>query len=115
MTTVAHTCPLIIGVETHARTHTYAVLAANGEHLATETFSNTHACRSRAIAWAAPISAGTSEAFGPSKTLAAARAYAERRKAEGKAPRGIRRCLKRRLYPTLNALHAPGSAVPTAA
>lgn len=47
------------------------------------------------------------------------RAYAERRKAEGKTPREIRRCLKRylarRLYRTLNALHAPDSAVPTTA
>jgi len=58
MTTVAHTCPFIIGVDTHARTHTYAVLAANGEHLATETFPNTHAGRSRAIAWAARHTGG---------------------------------------------------------
>lgn len=58
MTTVAHTCPFIIGVDTHARTHTYAVLAANGEHLATETFPNAHAGRSRAIAWAARHTGG---------------------------------------------------------
>lgn len=47
------------------------------------------------------------------------RAYAERRKAEGKTPREIRRCLKRylarRLYRTLNALHASDSTVPAAA
>ncbi|WP_286158387.1 transposase [Streptomyces sp. CB03911] len=51
-TTVAQTRSFVIGVDTHARTHTYAVLAANGEHLGTETFPNTHAGRARAIAWA---------------------------------------------------------------
>ncbi|MFD8387561.1 IS110 family transposase [Streptomyces sp. NPDC059679] len=50
-TIVAHTRSFVIGVDTHARTHTYAVLAANGEHLGTETFPNTHAGRARAIAW----------------------------------------------------------------
>lgn len=53
MTTVTHSYPFVIGVDTHARTHTYAVLAANGEHLGTESFPNTHAGRARAIAWAA--------------------------------------------------------------
>jgi transposase len=51
-TIVAHTRPFVIGVDTHARTHTYAVLTAAGEHLGTETFPNTAAGRSRAIAWA---------------------------------------------------------------
>lgn len=50
-TIVAHTHSFVIGVDTHARTHTYAVLAANGEHLDTETFPNTHAGRARAIRW----------------------------------------------------------------
>ncbi|MFJ9752977.1 IS110 family RNA-guided transposase [Streptomyces chartreusis] len=50
-TIVAHTHSFVIGVDTHARTHTYAVLAANGEHLDTETFPNTHAGRARAISW----------------------------------------------------------------
>ncbi|MCX4429002.1 IS110 family transposase [Streptomyces mirabilis] len=50
-TIVAHTRSFVIGVDTHARTHTYAVLAANGEHLYTETFPNTHAGRARAINW----------------------------------------------------------------
>lgn len=53
MTTAAHSYPFVIGVDTHARTHSYAVLAANGGHLDTETFPNTHAGRARAIAWAA--------------------------------------------------------------
>ena len=50
-TIVGHTRSFVIGVDTHARTHTYAVLAANGEHLDTETFPNTHAGRARAINW----------------------------------------------------------------
>ncbi|MGW2770527.1 IS110 family transposase [Streptomyces sp. NPDC001275] len=50
-TIVAHTCSFVIGVDTHARTHTYAVLAVNGEHLDTETFPNTHAGRARGINW----------------------------------------------------------------
>ncbi|MEU7965622.1 IS110 family transposase [Streptomyces sp. NPDC049097] len=50
-TIVAHTRSFVIGVDTHARTHTYAVLAANGEHLDTETFPNTPAGRARAINW----------------------------------------------------------------
>ncbi|WP_415856118.1 IS110 family transposase [Sinomonas sp. G460-2] len=52
MTTVAQSRSFVIGVDTHARTHTYAVLAANGEHLGTEAFPNTHAGRARGIAWA---------------------------------------------------------------
>ncbi|MGW3974597.1 IS110 family transposase [Streptomyces ardesiacus] len=55
---VAHTRSFVIGVDTHARTHTYAVLAANGGHLGTETFPNTHAGRARAIAWAARRTGG---------------------------------------------------------
>ncbi len=47
MSTVAHFYPFVIGVDTHARTHTYAVLAANGAHLGTEAFPNTHAGRTR--------------------------------------------------------------------
>jgi transposase len=50
-TIVAHAHSFVIGVDTHAKTHTYAVLAANGEHLGTETFPNTHAGRARAISW----------------------------------------------------------------
>ena len=41
MPTVAHLYPFIIGVDTHARTHTYAVTATNGEQLGIETFSST--------------------------------------------------------------------------
>ncbi|BCW73548.1 hypothetical protein NicSoilB8_45920 (plasmid) [Arthrobacter sp. NicSoilB8] len=57
-TTVAHTHSFVIGVDTHARTHTYAVLTSNGEHLGTEAFPNTHTGRARAIAWAARRTGG---------------------------------------------------------
>lgn len=57
-TMVAHLHPFVIGVDTHAKTHTYAVLAANGEHLGTEAFPNTHPGRTRAIAWAARRTGG---------------------------------------------------------
>ena len=52
LSTVADLYPFVVGVDTHARTHTYAVLAGNGAHLGTEAFPNTHAGRARAIAWA---------------------------------------------------------------
>jgi hypothetical protein len=58
MTTVACSHPFVIGVDTHARTHTYAVIAARGEHLGTQAFPNTHAGRNRAIAWAARRTGG---------------------------------------------------------
>ncbi|MEU6192301.1 IS110 family transposase [Streptomyces sp. NPDC047061] len=51
-TIVALTHSFVIGVDTHAKTHTYAVLASNGQHLGTEAFPNTHAGRARAISWA---------------------------------------------------------------
>lgn len=52
MTIVAHAHPFVIGVDTHARTHTLAVLiAATGELVATEQFPATAAGIGRAIAW----------------------------------------------------------------
>ena len=54
MTIVAHAHPFVIGVDTHARTHTLAVLvAATGEPVATEQFATTAAGLDRAVAWAA--------------------------------------------------------------
>lgn len=58
MTTVARNRPFVIGEDTHARTHTYAVHTAKGEHLGNERFPNTHAGRSGAIAWAARRTGG---------------------------------------------------------
>jgi hypothetical protein len=54
MTIVAHAHPFVIGVDTHARTHTLAVLVANtGELVDTEQFPATDAGMNRAVAWAA--------------------------------------------------------------
>ena len=52
MTIVAHAHPFVIGVDTHARTHTMTVLvAATGELVATEQFPTTNAGLDRAIDW----------------------------------------------------------------
>jgi transposase len=54
VTIVAHMRPYVVGVDTHARTHTFAVLvAATGELVAAEQFPSTRAGMDRAIAWAA--------------------------------------------------------------
>jgi hypothetical protein len=54
VTIVAHAHPFVIGVDTHARTHTLAILVAGtGELVATEQFPATDAGMSRSIAWAA--------------------------------------------------------------
>ena len=52
MTIVTHAYPFVIGVDTHARTHTLAVLTAAGEELACEQFPTTATGIARAIAWA---------------------------------------------------------------
>lgn len=52
MTIVAHAHPYVVGVDTHARTHTFAIVAAaTGEPLATEQFPATTTGMGRAIAW----------------------------------------------------------------
>jgi transposase len=54
VTIVAHAHPFVIGVDTHARTHIFAILvAATGELIRTEQFPATDAGMDRAIAWAA--------------------------------------------------------------
>jgi len=62
MAIVAHAHPFVIGVDTHARTHTLAVLvAASGELIATEQFPATGAGINRAITWAARRTDATPE------------------------------------------------------
>lgn len=51
-TIVAHHYPYVIGADTHAATHTFAVHTGAGEHLDTQTFPTTHAGIYRALAWA---------------------------------------------------------------
>ena len=63
MSTVAHDYPFVVGVDAHARPHTYAVLAANGAHLGTEAFPNTYKGRVRAIAWVSRRTEGDIEAL----------------------------------------------------
>jgi transposase len=56
---VAHSYPYVIGVDTHARNHTYAILAAaTGELLAAEQFPTTRAGLRRALAWVARLTGG---------------------------------------------------------
>lgn len=52
MTIVAHAHPFVIGVDTHARNHVLAILAATGEIIDTGQFPTTAAGLARAIAWA---------------------------------------------------------------
>jgi transposase len=59
VTIVAHAHPFVVGVDTHARTHTLAILVAStGELVATEQFPATNAGMDRAIAWAARRTGG---------------------------------------------------------
>lgn len=51
MVTLAEFYAFVVGVDTHARTHTYTVLTADREHINTATFPNTQPGRSRAIGW----------------------------------------------------------------
>lgn len=52
MSTVADTYAYVIGVDTHARTHTYAVVgAATGAVIDTASFPTTVTGTARAIAW----------------------------------------------------------------
>ena len=51
---VAHCHPFVVGVDTHARNHVYAILdATNGALLDTQSFPTTAAGINRAIAWVA--------------------------------------------------------------
>jgi len=58
MAIVAHAHPFVIGADTHARTHTLAVLTAAGEQVACEQFPTTAAGLARAVAWAARRTGG---------------------------------------------------------
>ncbi|MFV0434214.1 MAG: IS110 family transposase [Leucobacter sp.] len=59
MAIVSHVHPFVVGVDTHARTHTFAILVATtSELLASDTFPATAAGMSRAIDWAARRTGG---------------------------------------------------------
>lgn len=59
MSIIAHTCPFIIGVDAHARSHALAILACpTGEILDEGRFPTTAAGLQRAIAWASRRTGG---------------------------------------------------------
>lgn len=64
MTIVAHTRPFVIGVDTHARAHTLAILKTpTGEVIASEQFPTTDAGMHRAITWAGRRTRGEADAL----------------------------------------------------
>lgn len=58
VTIVAHNHPFVIGVDTHARNHALAILAATGQQIDSAEFPTTKAGMTRAIAWAARRTGG---------------------------------------------------------
>lgn len=64
MTIVAHSRSFVIGVDTHAKTHTYAVIqTASGQLLGCQQFPTTPTGIARAIAWVGRLSGGDAEAL----------------------------------------------------
>lgn len=54
MTIVAYSHPFVVGVDTHARKHVFAIIAAaSGERIENRDFPATGAGINRAIAWVA--------------------------------------------------------------
>lgn len=63
MTIVAHSYSFVIGVDTHAKTHTYAVIAPTGQLLGCEQFPTTATGIARAIAWVARRTEGEADSL----------------------------------------------------
>lgn len=62
MSIVSHCHPFVVGVDTHARNHIYAILdATNGALLDTQSFPTTTAGINRAIAWVARRTDGNAD------------------------------------------------------
>jgi hypothetical protein len=57
VTTLAPTTtpPIYVGVDTHKNTHTYAVVDATGQHLATRTFGTSGRDLDAAIGWVTSV------------------------------------------------------------
>ncbi|WP_210604304.1 IS110 family transposase [Brevibacterium oceani] len=51
MTIISHLYAFVVGVDTHAKNHVYAVLTNTGEHIDTREFPTTNAGLARALAW----------------------------------------------------------------
>lgn len=64
MTTIAHTHPFVIGVDTHARTHAFSILATpHGEVIDDAEFPTTSAGLARAVDWVARRTGGDLQAL----------------------------------------------------
>lgn len=64
MTIVAHSRSFVIGVDTHAKTHTYAVIqTASGQLLGCQQFPTTPHGIARAIGWVGRLTGGDAEAL----------------------------------------------------
>ncbi len=63
MTIVAHAHSFVIGVDTHARNHVLAVVAANGQFIDTASFPTSPAGLTRAIDWAGRRTGGDLDAL----------------------------------------------------
>ena len=62
MSIVAHSHPFVVGVDTHAKTHTYAVIeTGSGQLLGCEQFPTTSPGIARAISWAGRLTRGEAE------------------------------------------------------
>lgn len=65
MSIVAHSHPFVVGVDTHARNHVYAIIAAQtGELIDTKDFPTSSAGLNRALAWVAPAPLPTKPPYG---------------------------------------------------
>lgn len=63
MAIVAHTRPFVVGVDTHARTHTLAILTPAGVLVDTATFPTTPAGIGRALSWVGRRTGGDADAL----------------------------------------------------
>lgn len=74
LTIVAQTRPFVVGVDCHARTHTYAIIeTSTKQQVACEQFPTTPAGMSRAHAWVGRRTDGptaTWPVYGPSRASA---------------------------------------------
>ncbi|WP_044495952.1 IS110 family transposase [Nesterenkonia massiliensis] len=61
MTILAHSRSFVVGVDTHARNHVYAIVATTGELLDTREFPSTKAGINRAISWTARRTGGDAD------------------------------------------------------
>ena len=83
MTIVAHSRSFVIGVDTHAKTHTYAVIqTASGQLLGCQQFPTTPQGIARAIAWVGRLSGGDAETLWAIEGVATYRAKLARTAAE---------------------------------